>query len=79
MRTTRLDNSRRRLIRQGIDMGVALLATAAFSRTLKAAPAEPSNAVPLNETLKTIHSLRTIHGDFSDKAVPVSPSSTASR
>jgi nitroreductase len=24
----------------------------------------------VNETLKTIHSLRTIHGDFSDKAVP---------
>jgi nitroreductase len=70
MRTKRLDNSRRRLIRHGIDMGGALLATVAFPGTLKAASIEPSNAVPANETLKTIHSLRTIHGDFSDKAVP---------
>jgi nitroreductase len=70
MTTKRLDNSRRRLIRHGIDMGGALLATAALPGTLKAASIEPSNAVPANETLKTIHSLRTIHGDFSDKTVP---------
>ena len=24
----------------------------------------------MNETIKTIHSLRTIHGDFSDKKIP---------
>jgi len=70
MNTKRFDHSRRRLMRHGIDVGGALLATAAFSRTLKASPTEPSKAVPANETLKTIHSLRTIHGDFSDKAVP---------
>jgi nitroreductase len=31
---------------------------------------QTSEAAPANETLKTIHGLRTIHGDFSDKAVP---------
>jgi nitroreductase len=70
MKTKRFNDSRRRLIRHGIDTGGALLATAAFSKTLMAAPTEPSHAGPANETLKTIHSLRTIHGDFSDKAVP---------
>ena len=69
MKTKPFNHSRRRLIRHGIDAGGALLASAAFSRTL-AAPTEPTNAGPANETLKTIHSLRTIHGDFSDKAVP---------
>jgi hypothetical protein len=70
MKTKRFSDSRRRLIRHGIDTGGALLATAALPRTLMAAPTEPSGAGPANETLKTIHSLRTIHGDFSDKAVP---------
>jgi nitroreductase len=70
MKTKRFDDSRRRLIRHGINTGGALLATAALSRTLEAAPVESSSAGPANETLRTIHSLRTIHGDFSDKVVP---------
>jgi len=70
MKTRRLDASRRRLIRHGIDVGGALLATAAFARPLKAAATEPSSAAPANETLKTIHGLRTIHGDFSERVVP---------
>ena len=41
-----------------------------LSGPLRAAPIEPAQALPANETLKTIHSLRTIHGNFSDKAVP---------
>jgi nitroreductase len=70
MKTKRFDDSRRRLIRHGIGTGGALLATAALSRPLEAALTEPAKTGPANETLRTIHSLRTIHGDFSDKAVP---------
>ncbi len=50
--------SRRRFFRRGLEVGGGLLAVQA------------GQAAPANETLKTIHSLRTIHGDFSDKQVP---------
>jgi nitroreductase len=50
--------SRRRFFRRGLVLGGGLLAV------------PPSHAAPANETLKTIHSLRSIHGDFSDKQVP---------
>ena len=55
--------SRRRIFRNGIDVCTGLMAAAA----LPAAASAPSTG---NETLKTIQSLRTIHGDFSDKRVP---------
>jgi nitroreductase len=57
---TRLEKtaSRRRFFRRGLEVGGGLLAVQA------------GHAAPANETLKTIHSLRTIHGDFTDKPVP---------
>ena len=54
--------SRRRFIRSGMELGGGLLVVPALSQT--------PDAGPTNDTLKTIHSLRTIHGDFSDKQVP---------
>lgn len=62
MPTTRQAASRRRFIRRGMELSGGLLAAPAFSQT--------SDASPGNETLKVIHSLRTIHGDFSDRQVP---------
>jgi nitroreductase len=50
-------SSRRRFFRRSLEAGGGLLAVSACE------------AAPANETLKTIHSLRTIHGDFSDKQV----------
>ena len=50
--------TRRRFFRRGLEAGGGLLA------------AQSCNAAPSNEILKTIHSLRTIHGDFSEKQVP---------
>jgi nitroreductase len=50
--------SRRRFFRRGLEVGGGLLAVQA------------GQAAPANETLKTIHALRSIHGDFSDKQVP---------
>lgn len=55
--------SRRRIFRKGIDVCGGMAAAA----VLPAIAAGPSTA---NETIKTIHSLRTIHGDFSDRRVP---------
>ena len=49
--------SRRRFFRRGLEVGGGLLAVSA------------AEAAPANETLKTIHSLRTTHGDFSDKQI----------
>lgn len=53
--------SRRWFFRRGLEVGGGLLAVPA---------SEAGEAAPANEILKTIHSLRTIHGDFSDKRVP---------
>jgi nitroreductase len=50
--------SRRHFFRRGLEVGGGLLAVAACE------------AAPANETIQTIQSLRTIHGDFSDKQVP---------
>ena len=50
--------SRRRFFRRGLAVGSGLLA------------AQAAESAPANEILKTIHSLRTIHGDFSEKQVP---------
>ena len=50
--------SRRRFFRRGLAVGSGLLA------------AQAAESAPPNEILKTIHSLRTIHGDFSEKQVP---------
>jgi nitroreductase len=50
--------SRRRFFRRGLEVGGGLLAVQA------------GQAAPANETLKTIHALRSIHGNFSDKQVP---------
>jgi len=61
MNTSRKAASRRRFIRGGMGIGGGLLAAPAFSQT--------SDASQRNQTLKVIHSLRTIHGDFSDKQV----------
>ncbi len=50
--------SRRRFLRGGAALGTGLLAAPALS------------GATTNETLRTIASLRTIHGDFSDKQIP---------
>ena len=53
-----MSGSRRRFLRRGMVLGGGLLAAPALS------------AAPANDTLRTIASLRTIHGDFSDKQIP---------
>ncbi len=62
MRIVAKTASRRRFIRRGMELGGGLLAVPALAQT--------PDAGPVNDTLRTIHSLRTIHGDFSDKQVP---------
>jgi len=58
MKTKGFDDSRRRTAcDHGNRYGGVLLARRPF-RTLHARPTEPSSAGPVNETLKTIHSLR---------------------
>jgi nitroreductase len=57
--TKTMKASRRKFLNRGMALGGGLLA----------APVLPG-APPQNETLRTIASLRTIHGDFSDKPVP---------
>ena len=51
-------SSRRRFLRNGAKLGSAIAA------------APLASAADGNETLKTLHSLRTIHGNFSDQRVP---------
>ncbi len=51
--------SRRRFLGRSVTLGAGLVAAPALS-----------SAAPANETLRTISSLRTIHGDFSDKPIP---------
>ncbi len=48
----------------------ALGAAALISPSKILEAAESNNPQGKNETLKTIHSLRTIHGDFTDKQIP---------
>ena len=50
--------SRRRFLRNGMTLGSGLCAPAL------------SSGAPTNETLRTISSLRTIHGDFADRQIP---------
>jgi nitroreductase len=57
--------SRRRFVRGGMALGGGLLALP----SLRAAGATPAGDAIANETLRTIHSLRSIHGDFSDRQV----------
>ena len=59
--------SRRRFVRRGIALGSGLLAAPGLAGTANETAA--ATATPPNETLKTIHSLRSIHGDFSEKQV----------
>jgi nitroreductase len=61
MPTTQIASTRRRFFRQGMELGGGLAAVPAL-----AVPAPP----PGNEVLKTIHSLHSTHGDFSDRPVP---------
>jgi nitroreductase len=71
MRRRQSVTSRRQLLRNGMTLGSGLLAAAALPRRAAGEPAStPSTASAENETLKTIHDLRTTHGDFSSKQVP---------
>lgn len=66
-------SSRRSFLKQSALAGSSLLFLSAGSRGLGAEPARPEGTdatAPTNDTLKTIRSLRTIHGNFLDKAVP---------
>jgi nitroreductase len=67
-------SSRRRFLQQGALAGSGLILLAAGSGRLGAesTPSGAANAqpVPANDTLKTIRSLRTIHGNFLDKPLP---------
>ncbi len=62
--------SRRQWLRSGVQLGGGLLAAAALPRPADAAAAEAPAPGAQNETLKTIHDLRSTHGDFSSKEVP---------
>lgn len=72
MNRTQKTASRRRFIRRGMEFSGGVLAVPALSGALAADPGktESGDTGPVNETLKTIQSLRTIHGDFSEKQVP---------
>ncbi len=72
MNETQKMASRRRFVRRGMEVAGGLLVVPAISGALAAdrGKMQSGDAGPVNETLKTIQSLRTIHGDFSDKQVP---------
>jgi nitroreductase len=61
-----MSTSRRRFLKGGLLVGGGLIATPG----LRAARADDAANEPANDTLRTISRLRTIHGDFSGKAVP---------
>jgi hypothetical protein len=63
---------RRTFLKESVLLGGASLLAGA-SAPLSAEPPAPAAApstTPPNDTLKTLESLRTIHGNFLDKAVP---------
>jgi nitroreductase len=62
---TKTTASRRKFVRGGMALGGGLLSLSA----LPSAGAAPADDAIANETLRTIHSLRSIHGDFSDRRV----------
>jgi nitroreductase len=57
------ESSRRRFFRRGAELSGGLLAAHQASAAMP-------DAAPANDVLKTIHSLRSIHGSFSDRRVP---------
>ena len=66
-------SSRRGFLKQSALAGSGLLLLAAGRSKADDAPAPAggsAGAVPTNATLKTIHGLRTIHGNFLDKPIP---------
>ncbi len=67
-------SSRRGFLKQSALAGGSLFLFAAGSRGLGAEPTPTGGreapAEPANDTLKTIHRLRSIHGNFQDKPVP---------
>lgn len=65
MSVTQKTASRRRFVRGGAALTGGLLALP----SLTLAHAAVADETAANETLRTIHSLRSIHGDFSDKRV----------
>ena len=68
--------NRRRFLKQSTVLGGGILLLGRQGQTARAAASEPQpaagRAVPANETLRTIGSLRTIHGNFLDKPLPES-------
>lgn len=65
MSVTKSTASRRKFVCGGMALGGGLLAIP----SLPAAVDTPAGEAGANETLRTIHSLRSIHGDFSAKPV----------
>jgi nitroreductase len=64
-------NNRRNLLKQGMLIGGVLLARSNVELVaVEGKPNDQPKSQPANETLKTIRSLRTIHGNFLDKEVP---------
>ena len=67
-------SQRRAFLKQGAVAGGGLLLLGTGSSSSRAADQPPNPAgtlpPPVNETLKTIRSLRTIHGNFLDKPLP---------
>ena len=62
--------SRRSFLKQGALAGSSLLFLSGGPRGLRAEPAPAEGPATANDTLRTIHSLRTIHGNFLDKPLP---------
>lgn len=64
--TNKKSNNRRAFLKQGALLGGGLLLVRPDAQPATA----QGQAQPANETLKTIANLRTIHGNFLDKAIP---------
>lgn len=64
-------NNRRNLLKQGMLLGGVLLARSNVELiAVEEKPSGQPKTQPANETLKTIGSLRTIHGNFLNKEIP---------
>ena len=65
-------SQRRKFLKQAALLGGGLLALRANPILAEDRQANPKgkNTIPVNETIKTIRSLRTTHGNFQDKPIP---------
>jgi nitroreductase len=70
MKTHNLISSRRSFLKQGALASGSLLFLAGQARGIAAEPSAGASPSATNATLATLQSLRTIHGNFTDKEIP---------